>query len=210
MKLNLPKILSDVKLSTSKHAPQILVGLGVAGSIAATVFAIKATPKAIKLVEERKEKENKEHLTPLETIETTWKCYVPSAVILLTSAACTIGSCSMSTKRYAALTAAYKIAETTYNDYHEKGQVHWAFDYLLASRFLCGGGFAVIFCSACGFFYMTASVRTVLGDIFGCSGHFLPSCQQRLYIRFASTPHTSVTSENTITILYSDQPQSSK
>ena len=120
MKLNLPKILSDVKLSTSKHAPQILVGLGVAGSIAATVFAIKATPKAIKLVEERKEKENKEHLTPLETIETTWKCYVPSAVILLTSAACTIGSCSMSTKRYAALTAAYKIAETTYNDYHEK------------------------------------------------------------------------------------------
>ena len=120
MKLNLPKILSDIKLSTSKHAPQILVGLGVAGSIAATVFAVKATPKAIKLVEERKEKENKEHLTPLETIETTWKCYVPSAVILLTSAACTIGSCSMSTKRYAALTAAYKIAETTYNDYHEK------------------------------------------------------------------------------------------
>ena len=86
MKLNLPKILSDIKLSTSKHAPQILVGLGVAGSIAATVFAVKATPKAIKLVEERKEKENKEHLTPLETIETTWKCYVPSAVILLTSA----------------------------------------------------------------------------------------------------------------------------
>lgn len=120
MKLNLPKILSDIKLSTSKHAPQILVGLGIAGSVAATVFAVKVTPKAIKLIEERKEKENKESLTPLETIETAWKCYVPSTIILLTSAACTIGSCSISTKRYAALTAAYKIAETTYNEYHEK------------------------------------------------------------------------------------------
>ena len=41
--------------SVSKHSPEILTGIGIAGSITTTVLAIKATPKAVRLVDQKKE-----------------------------------------------------------------------------------------------------------------------------------------------------------
>lgn len=119
-KFNLNEVISKIKFSTSKHAPQILVGVGIAGMATATVLAVKATPKALQLIEEKKDEENKEKLEPLEVVKTTWKCYIPTAALMALSAGCLIGSCSISTKRYAALAAAYKIAETGYNEYRDK------------------------------------------------------------------------------------------
>ena len=34
-----------------KHSPEILTGIGIAGAITSTVLAVKATPKAIRLIE---------------------------------------------------------------------------------------------------------------------------------------------------------------
>ncbi|MGM9968864.1 MAG: DUF6353 family protein [Anaeroplasma sp.] len=119
-KFNLNEVISKIKFSTSKHAPQILVGVGIAGMATATVLAVKSTPKALQLMEEKKDEENKEKLEPLEVVKTTWKCYIPTAALMVLSTGCLIGSCSISTKRYAALAAAYKIAETGYNEYRDK------------------------------------------------------------------------------------------
>ena len=119
-KFNLPGVMKNIELGLKKHSPQILIGFGVAGMVGATVLAVAATPKAMKLIEEKKEEEGKDHLTPLETIQTTWKCYIPTAIMTLASAGFIIGSCAISTRRYAALGAAYKVIATGYNEYKNK------------------------------------------------------------------------------------------
>lgn len=125
-KLNLPKALDSVKSATVKHAPEILTGIGIAGMIATTVLAVKATPKALRLIEEEKEKHWDENcepidkLTPVETIKVTWKCYVPAAVTCVVSTACLIGASSVNSRRNAALATAYKLSETALTEYREK------------------------------------------------------------------------------------------
>lgn len=110
----------SVKLSLSKRSPEILMGMGIAGMITTTVLAVKATPKALQLIDEKKKELDVEKLTPIETVKTTWKCYVPAAVTGVASVGCLIGSNSVTARRYAALTTAYKISETAYAEYRDK------------------------------------------------------------------------------------------
>lgn len=116
----LSQFARNVKFSLAKHSPEILIGLGIAGMISTTVLAVKATPKALRLIEEKKEELEVDKLTPVETVKTAWKCYVPAAVTGAVSVACLIGSNSVNAKRNAALATAYKISETAFNDYREK------------------------------------------------------------------------------------------
>ena len=53
-KMNFAKICQSIKTSFGKHSPEILTGLGIAGSVVAIVCAVKATPKAMVLIEEKK------------------------------------------------------------------------------------------------------------------------------------------------------------
>ena len=117
---NMTNVLNDIKTAVVKHSPEILMGVGIAGMVTTTVLAVKATPKALKLIEERKEKEGKEKLTPLETVETTWKCYIPTAAVAVASMGCLIGSTTIGVKRHAALLTAYRIAETAHEEYKEQ------------------------------------------------------------------------------------------
>lgn len=118
-KPNINEAFKSLKRSTSKYSPQILTGIGIAGVVSTTVLAIKATPKAVKLVEEEAY-ERKEKLTPMEVVKTTWKCYIPTAVSMATSITCLICANSVNTKRNAALAAAYKISETAFIEYKDK------------------------------------------------------------------------------------------
>lgn len=118
-KPNVKEVVRNVKKSTSKHSPQILTGLGIAGVITTTVLAVKATPKAIRLIE-AEEEEKQEKLTPMEVVKTTWKCYIPTVVSMSTSIACLIFANSVHTKRNTALAAAYKLSETALIEYKNK------------------------------------------------------------------------------------------
>lgn len=113
----LTKFARDVKLSLARHSPEILIGLGIAGMITSTVLAVKATPKALQLMEHRKEELEVETLTPVETVKTTWKCYIPAAVSGAVSVACLIGSNTVNAKRNAALATAYRLSETAFSEY---------------------------------------------------------------------------------------------
>ncbi len=119
-KQTLSKFARDVRLSLSKHSPSILIGIGITGMLTTTVLAVKATPKALRLIDERKEELDVEKLTPVETVKTTWKCYVPAAVSGVASAACLIGSNTVNARRNAALATAYKLSETAFSEYREK------------------------------------------------------------------------------------------
>lgn len=115
-----PNLLKNAQMVLSKHSPEILVGMGIAGMVSTTVLAVKATPKAVRLIEEKKREERKDELTALETVKTTWKCYIPTAVSMIFSAGCIIGANSVNARRNAALATAYKLSETALAEYSEK------------------------------------------------------------------------------------------
>lgn len=121
---NISKVFKSVRQVVSKHSPEILTGIGIAGMITATVLAVKATPEAMELLDRAKERKmdsNEEpKLTAVETVKTAWKPYVPSVIIGVTSTACLIGGQSVSVRRSAALATAYKLSTTALNEYKEK------------------------------------------------------------------------------------------
>jgi hypothetical protein len=119
-KPNVAKFINNIQSSVTKHSPEILTGIGIAGMITTTVLAVKATPKALQLIEEAKKEQQVDTLTPVDTIKTCWKCYIPAAVTGVASVACMIGASSVHVKRNAALATAYKLSETALSEYKEK------------------------------------------------------------------------------------------
>lgn len=116
----LSKAFRDMKLSLTKHSPEILIGMGITGMLTTTVLAVKATPKALTLIEHKKKELDVDKLTPVETVKTTWKCYIPAAISGVAATACIIGSNSVHAKRYSALATAYKLSETAFTEYRDK------------------------------------------------------------------------------------------
>lgn len=115
-------LVRSIRMGLSKHSPEILVGIGIAGMVTSTVLAVKATPKALYLLEQAKEEkgEDTDKLKPVEVVKTTWKCYLPAAVVAGTSVACLIGGNKVNLRRNAALATAYKLSETALTEYREK------------------------------------------------------------------------------------------
>lgn len=118
-KQDVTKFFKGVKSAVSAHGPEILTGIGIAGMITTTVLAVKATPKALQLIEEA-EDEKQDRLTPAETVKTAWKPYIPAVVTCVASTACLVGASTVSARRNAALTAAYQLSTTALSEYKEK------------------------------------------------------------------------------------------
>lgn len=119
-KEGLKRTIKSAERVLTKYSPGILTGIGIAGMIGATFMAVKATPKALYLIEAKKEEAEVEELTTVETIKTCWKCYIPSTLTTVLSAACLIGASTVSAKRNAALATAYSISEAALREYQEK------------------------------------------------------------------------------------------
>lgn len=117
---NISAMAKSIKTSLAHHSPEILTGLGIAGMVTATVLAVKATPKALKLIEEKKHELETDKLTVQDTVKTTWKCYIPAAVSTAAAATCLIGASSVNLKRNATLAAAYKLSENALTEYRAK------------------------------------------------------------------------------------------
>lgn len=119
-KVNFSLIFKSAKNAIIKHSPEILTGMGIAGMITAGVLAVRATPKAMTLIEEKKQSEKTEKFSSIETVKTAWTCYIPAVLTAGASAACLIGASSVNLKRNAALAAAYTLSESTLKEYQEK------------------------------------------------------------------------------------------
>ena len=119
-KPNLKKAFRSARIMVSNHSPEILTGMAVAGVVSTVIFAIEATPKACKLIEQSKEEAGVDKLAPVEVVKTTWKCYIPTAISGAFTIGCMVGATSVNVKRNAALAAACKLSETAFNEYREK------------------------------------------------------------------------------------------
>lgn len=113
-------ITSKVISGAKKHSPEILIGMGVTGMLASTVLAVKATPKALDLIEDKKDELDVDWLTKKETVSAAWKPYIPSIALSAVSAACIIGGTTSNIKRNAALATVYSISENTLKEYQRR------------------------------------------------------------------------------------------
>lgn len=118
-KLNLSNISKGIRTAVTKHSPEILTGIGITGMITTTIMAVRATPKALILIEERGNS-----LTPIETVKAAWTCYIPAAITGCLSIVCLIGASSVNVRRNAALAAAYTLSESALKEYQEKVVEH--------------------------------------------------------------------------------------
>lgn len=119
-KADFRNFFNDLKTKADQNAPEILIGLSIAGTVSAVVLAVNATPKALKRIEAKKQELGVDKLTAWETVKTTWTCYIPTATALGFSTGCALGSQSIHAKRNAAIATAYKISETALSEYREK------------------------------------------------------------------------------------------
>lgn len=131
-KSNLTKFIKNAQFILSKHSPEILTGLGIAGMVTTTVLAVKATPKALRLIKQEEEyrEYDRDHGIPdtiapekvsaIDVIKLCWKCYIPAAITGTVSIACLIGASSVNVRRNTALATAYKLSETALTEYREK------------------------------------------------------------------------------------------
>lgn len=125
-KPNVEALVKSARTFVVKHSPEILTGVGIAGMITTTVLAVRATPYALELIEERHEQlypldeENEIPVPPVEIVKACWKPYLPAVITGVTSTACLIGAVSVSSRRTAALAAAYHLSESTLSEYKDK------------------------------------------------------------------------------------------
>ena len=126
-------------LTLKKHSPEILVGVGIIGTVAGTVMACKASTKAGEIIENSKkelekvhevannpeyadaytEKDYKKDLTIVYTktgIELV-KLYGPAIAIGAASVACILTGHGILRKRFVELSAAYAAIDTSFKEY---------------------------------------------------------------------------------------------
>lgn len=111
-------IISKTKSTVSKHSPEILTGIGIAGMITSTILAVKATPKAVAIIQNKKNKKEKQ--TTIDIIKSTWKLYIPSISCGVGGVLCILSGSRINAKRSAALATAYTISEKTLKTYRDK------------------------------------------------------------------------------------------
>ena len=112
-------LLRQSQLFIKRHGATILTCAGGVGVIATTVSAVKATPKAIRLLEEAK-KEKGEDLTKVEKIKIAGPKYVPTVLFGVGTLACIFGANVMNKKQQAALVSAYTLIDSSYKEYKQK------------------------------------------------------------------------------------------
>lgn len=124
-KQKVTQFFKGIQTAVTKKSPEILTGIGIAGMITTTVLAVKATPKALELIESEKESkkeypDDKPGLNAVEVVKVAWKPYIPAAVTGVVSVACLIGASSVSARRNAALATAYQLSTNALTEYKDK------------------------------------------------------------------------------------------
>lgn len=146
---NIIEITENLAGLFSKNSPTILTGMAVAGLVTTTILGIKATPKALQVIDDfvwdkyEEEVEDKDKVSfaewlgvetddgyswsdrvnypsKMEVIKLTWKVYLPTVITGAVTVGCIIGAHHISLRRNAALASLYGLTETAFKEYKSK------------------------------------------------------------------------------------------
>lgn len=117
------KFLKNLGGIISKNSPTILTGLAVGGLVTTVIFAVKATPKAVRIIEDHTGYDHDGVISvpsTKEVLKLTWKCYIPTACMGAVTIGCIVASNSINQRRNAALATVYGLTEAAFREYKEK------------------------------------------------------------------------------------------
>lgn len=113
------KFLNASNLFLKRNSSTILTCLGAIGVVATSVLAVKATPKAMNLIEQAEE-EKGEKLTTFEKVNVAGPAYIPATLVGVSTIACIFGANALNKKQQASLMSAYALVNNSYQDYKAK------------------------------------------------------------------------------------------
>lgn len=102
-----------------RNGSTILTVLGGVGVVATSVLAVKATPKAMQLIEEAKEEKGDE-LTKWEIVQVSAPTFIPAAVLGTATVMCIFGANLLNKRQQASLASAYGLLNSSYTEYKKK------------------------------------------------------------------------------------------
>lgn len=121
------ELLCKPRLYLKRSSPTILACAGAIGVVMTTVMAVKATPKALQILEHERWKRHEDgadkYTDPLkltEIIRLSFPCYIPATVMGLSTIACIFGSNMLNKKQRAAITSAYILLDAAYKEHKDK------------------------------------------------------------------------------------------
>ena len=139
---NMTRVLNRTGLKLKKHSPEILLAMGVAGVVASSIMACKATLKVQDVLDEAKGQLDTIHevvanpekadkytvedskkdiaIVYTQTGVKLIKLYGPSIALGIASLSCIIGSNRILNKRNVALAAAYATVDKGFKEYRER------------------------------------------------------------------------------------------
>ena len=116
---NSPKL----KLYLQRSSPTILTCLAAIGVVATTVMAVRATPKAVILIRKNSRINHDgdpEAYTKLEAVQSAWKCYIPAAIIGVSTITCIFGANILNKRQQASIASTYALVNNAYREYKSK------------------------------------------------------------------------------------------
>lgn len=116
-------ILRKCKGMWKKKSPIILSCAGAAGVVITTILAIRATPKAVRLLEDASDKhfdEGNGELTVVEKIKIAGPVYIPTVLAGVATVSCVLGSNFLTLKQQLSLASAYAIVDSSYRNYRDR------------------------------------------------------------------------------------------
>lgn len=113
------KLLQQSKRFIGRNGSTILTCIGGAGVVATSILAVKATPKAVALLEKAKE-EKGEELTKMEVVRVAGPAYIPAVVAGVSTIACIFGANILNKRQQAAMASAYALLDSSYKEYKKK------------------------------------------------------------------------------------------
>lgn len=121
------KISKRVGRQLYRSSPTILTVVASIGVVTTTITAVRATPKAIKMLKEA-ESEKGENLTKLEIIRAAGPTYIPSVLLGVSTIACIFGTNTLNQKKQASLMSAYAMLNESYKQYRKAAKTVYGED----------------------------------------------------------------------------------
>lgn len=116
--MHIKPFLKTAQKFVTDNSPGILTGLAVAGTVTTAVLAGKAAYSSALIIE--REKKTVDELSTKARVDLAWKFFIPPAVTGAATIVCIIGATSISTRRTAAIAAAFKLSENLAEEYKQK------------------------------------------------------------------------------------------
>lgn len=113
------KKAQKLKLNFKRASPTILTFVAVVGVVSTAVSAVAATPKALKLID-KAAVEKGEELNKTEVVRATFKVYIPSFLIGMSTITCICAANILSKRQQAMITSAYTLLSNSYKEYKIK------------------------------------------------------------------------------------------